>query len=91
MKIAVRFWRHNKLAVVVCMFGLFWCGVAAVMFLLYTQMVEQQGIYFYLFYYLCINFCIFSIIIYLVYVYSVHKCKCKETYDYFDRHTDEHV
>ena len=44
MKITSRFWRHNKLAAVVCMFGLFWCGVAAVMILLYGQLVQQQGI-----------------------------------------------
>ena len=37
MKITPRFWRHNKLAAVVCMFGLFWCGVAAVMIFLYGQ------------------------------------------------------
>ena len=45
MKIVARFWRHNQLAAVVCMFGLFWCGVAAVMILLYAQLVQQQGKY----------------------------------------------
>ena len=49
MRIAVRFWRDNKLAVVVCMFGLFWCGVAAVMILLYTQLVQQQGMYLFIY------------------------------------------
>jgi hypothetical protein len=43
MRKLIRFWRNNKLAVLVSVFGLFWCIVTAVVILTYTALIQNNG------------------------------------------------
>lgn len=36
-------WQKNSLAILCCLFGLFWCTLAIVMILLYTNLLSQTG------------------------------------------------
>jgi len=38
-----RCWQDNKLAIVISLFGLFWCSLAIVMIFLYTGMIEEEA------------------------------------------------
>lgn len=36
-------WQKHSLAILCCLFGLFWCTLAIVMILLYTNLLSQTG------------------------------------------------
>lgn len=39
-------WKANTLAIVCCLFGLFWCGLAVVMILQYSKFIKVSSKYF---------------------------------------------